>query len=64
MKSWTIESYSGQRIDLQLIFEKPLEVSQNIDPDKLLIHLRMSEWEASDGDTLPIYVPKEKAIPR
>ena len=64
LKHWTIESVSGKRIDIQLQFEKPLEVSQEDAPDQLFFQIRMSMWQTKNNKSLPELVVETKNIIR
>lgn len=40
---WTIENYSASKIELQLVYEKPLYISFEDDPDILVINFADEE---------------------
>ena len=61
---WTIESFSNNGLVIQLVFNRPLEVSQDFKPDQLVFHIRMGQWKTLDGKSPPDLVLNTKDIAR
>ena len=53
LSSWEIVSVSSSLIEIKLTFEKPLEVSQGTERDKLVVQVSLSQFPDENQATLP-----------
>ena len=63
MIDWQVTSVESKLIELQLEFDKPLNVSQSELPDALLVQAMLSAFPDENGNFLPPAVMKRKEIP-
>ena len=62
--SWTIVKVTSQQIEISLKFERPLEVSQGDEPDKLLVQAGLSKFLDENLQRLEKSIVRMKEIPR
>ena len=63
LKSWKIVSVSPTLIEIDLVFEKPLQVSQGDGYDKFIIQVGLSQYPDENQARLPESVNRVKDIP-
>ena len=63
-KSWSVKSVSSRKIQVDLEFEEPLEVSQGDYADLLVVQANFKEFKDENGNHLPESLVKKKDLPR
>ena len=53
MRSYDIVKIDADGIDIDVIFNNPLAVSTDYEPDLLIVVLNLSGFEDNDGNSLP-----------
>ena len=53
LKSWTVKSVYEKRINIELEFDQPLQVSQGDEPDKIVIQAGLSDFLDLNGKRIP-----------
>ena len=64
LESWNIVSIYQRFIEIDLIFKRPLYVSQGEYHDILLIQMALSEYQDQNANSLPVTVNRVRNIPR
>ena len=62
--SWDLVQMDGDAIDIKLNFDAPLSISQDDEADLIYIQLSLSQFEDSNGKTLPESLIKMFEVPR
>ena len=62
--SWTINTVSSQLIEIKLEFERPLEISQGDEPEKLVVQAGLSRYLDQHLQRLEKSIVRMKDIPR
>ena len=62
--TWKVASYTSSSINFNLNFTVPEAVSQEEDPDMLLILLNLDDFETSYGERLPVNTLLSTTIPK
>ena len=62
--SWIITKVTSKKIEIDLVFDKPLEVSQGDYPDKLAVQASLSQFADKNGKSLEPRLIRTKDIPR
>ena len=61
--SWKLVSAEPSKLEIDLEFREPIEVSQGDLPDKLLIQIEMAQFKDEFGNNLPPGLLKETDLP-
>ena len=64
LESWSIVTVEKRFIEIDLVFKKPLHVSQGYNHDVLLLQIALSNYPDQNSNSLPISVNRIKSIPR
>ena len=60
---WTLTQLNSEGLTIDLEFERPLLISQDDDPDLLIVQLELSEFKDANGKSLPQSLVKQIMIP-
>ena len=63
LKSWEIASVKPNLIELDLVFAKPLHVSQGDENDKIIVQVGLARFPDEHQAKLPVSVNRVKDIP-
>ena len=64
ISDWKLTGLNSDGFEIQLDVQNPLLMSQDVDPDYLLIQLSLSKFKDSNDQSLPESLIKKKDIPR
>ena len=62
--SYNITGTSGTEIDIKFTFDKPLEISQQQDPERVNVTMNMEKFTRPDGKDMAGYAMMTSFIPR
>ena len=61
--SWKLIELTPTLMKIEIVFERPLEVSQGERPDQIIVQVELSKYQDSNGLSLPCNVLRVKDIP-
>ena len=60
---WQLVTIDPEKLEIDLEFREPIQVSQGENPDRILIQVEMEGYKDENGNSLPPGLLKQKEIP-